>query len=70
VIKEFMKTGWDVCGFDVIVIKDNLSPQVWWTLMISLWYPIVIFSILPIVSVGKHWRISGKYQKRIHPNEP
>lgn len=28
----------------------------WWTLMISLWYPIAIFAIFPLVFVGKKMR--------------
>jgi len=38
----------------------------WWTLMISLWYPIILFGILPAIFVIKklHNRKSSASQKR------
>ncbi|MES1181134.1 MAG: hypothetical protein ABUL66_04660, partial [Verrucomicrobiota bacterium] len=37
-------------------IKDVNRPDSWWTLMVSLWYPIILFGILPAIFVVKKWR--------------
>lgn len=40
-------------GFRFSLIKDSTRADKWWTLAFSLWYPIIISSILPIVFVAR-----------------
>jgi hypothetical protein len=35
-----------------------------WTLMISLWYPLFLFSILPVIWIFHHWRL--RHSKSSH----
>ena len=45
-------TGFEGCGiYYHVVINYSASKAMWWTLIISLWYPIIIFSILPAIFV-------------------
>ena len=39
--------GWDRLGVYFRLISDARRSDNWWTLMVSLWYPIIIFGILP-----------------------
>lgn len=36
-------------------IHDQVRPL--WTLMVSLWYPLVLFSLLPIIWIFHQWRL-------------
>ena len=38
------------------LIKHTDTNETWWTLMVSLWYPIIIFGILPAVYVVQKLR--------------
>lgn len=49
-------TGYEGCGIYYHVIHDSASNVTWWTLMISLWYPIILFGILPAIFVVKKLR--------------
>ena len=49
--KTVSETGWDGCGTYFRIVKDTKRTDNWWTLMFSLWYPIIIFSVLPAVYV-------------------
>ena len=52
--KTINDTTLDFCGIYFDHIKHTVEKdQNWWTLMISFWYPIIIFSILPIVFVAR-----------------
>jgi hypothetical protein len=49
--------GWDRgYGIYYLVIHDSASKWTWWTLMISLWYPIILFGISPAIFVAKKLR--------------
>jgi hypothetical protein len=41
-------------------IKYIDKKETWWTLMISLWYPVIIFAILPLAFVVKKWCATNK----------
>jgi hypothetical protein len=45
--------GWNGFGVYLRLIKNTDVGKTWWTLIINLWYPIVIFGILSIVLVLK-----------------
>jgi cytochrome oxidase Cu insertion factor (SCO1/SenC/PrrC family) len=45
--KTTTETGWDGFGIYFRIVKDAKVVSNWWTFMISLWYPIVITTILP-----------------------
>jgi len=47
------ETGWVYFGIFYRLITDTHRPDNWWTLMISLWYPIILFGILPAIFVVK-----------------
>jgi hypothetical protein len=47
-IDEWGLTGW---GIYFRHITNSVQHSVWWTLIISLWYPIIIFGILPAIFV-------------------
>ena len=51
------QTGWGFYGMECGLMRVN-DPVVktWWTLRISLWYPIIIFGILPAIFVVKKLR--------------
>jgi hypothetical protein len=51
--KTVSEKGWDGCGIYFRIVKDTKRADSWWTFMISLWYPVIIFGILPIVFVVK-----------------
>jgi hypothetical protein len=54
---DTLKGGWDRgYGIYYLVIYDSASRWTWWTLMISLWYPIILFGILPAIFVIKKLR--------------
>ncbi|HEY1718421.1 MAG TPA: hypothetical protein VGH42_09045 [Verrucomicrobiae bacterium] len=49
--------GWDRgYGIYFLSIYDAASKWTWWTLIISLWYPIIIFGILPAIFAVKKMR--------------
>jgi hypothetical protein len=49
--------GWDRgYGIYFLSIYDAASKWTWWTLIISLWYPIILFGILPAIFVVKKLR--------------
>jgi len=52
--------GWDGCGIYFRIVKDTRRADNWWTLMISLWYPIVIFCVLPLIFLIQKWRSAPK----------
>jgi hypothetical protein len=45
--------GWNGFGIYVRLVKNPSVGTTWWTLMVSLWYPIAIFGMLSIVLVTK-----------------
>jgi hypothetical protein len=47
---------WGFYGVDFLLIKDATKEDSWWTLMLSLWYPIIIFGVLPTVFAVKKVR--------------
>jgi hypothetical protein len=49
-----------------IAKKDKDLDTRWWTIMISFWYPIIIFSILPLLFLIQ----KGRAFKKISPNVP
>jgi hypothetical protein len=51
------QTGWGFYGIECRLMSVN-DPAVktWWTLRISLWYPIILFGILPAIFAVKKWR--------------
>jgi hypothetical protein len=55
-VNEVNETGWDGLGIYFCLIEDIRRPDSWWTLMISLWYPIILFAILPAIFVVKKLR--------------
>ena len=44
-----IKADWKVLGVKYFSIYDNNQNKIYWTLMISLWYPMICSSILPIL---------------------
>lgn len=42
------------------IIHTVETDKNWWTLMISLWYPIIVFAVLPLVFVIKKLRPTAK----------
>ncbi|HKW30741.1 MAG TPA: hypothetical protein VJT54_15510 [Verrucomicrobiae bacterium] len=36
-------------------MHDQVRPL--WTLMVSLWYPLVLFSILPVLWIFRRWHL-------------
>ena len=58
--KTVSAKGWDGFGIYFRLIKDTKMVGSWWTLMISLWYPVIIFAILPVTFAVKKWRAKGK----------
>jgi hypothetical protein len=52
--KSVNEIGWDGWGTYFRHITHTLEKEKdWWTLMISLWYPIIIFGIPPSVFIAK-----------------
>jgi hypothetical protein len=45
-INERGVTGW---GIYFRLIENTTQNSRWWTLMISFWYPVILFGILPLV---------------------
>jgi hypothetical protein len=52
--------GWDCFGIYFRSIKDQKRTDVYWTLMLSLWYPISICGILPAIVLVRKLRKSLK----------
>jgi hypothetical protein len=52
--------GWNSLGIDYRIVKDTRRSDSWWTLNFSIWYPIIIFSILPLVFFMRKWRAAMK----------
>jgi len=51
---------WANYGIYFRLVKDPALTNSWWTVMISFWYPIIIFSILPLHFLIQKWRIFRK----------
>jgi len=47
--KNVVERGLTAWGLYFRLIKHTDTNETWWTLMVSLWYPIIIFGILPAV---------------------
>ena len=63
VAETIKRSGWDNFGIRFIhIIHSVEKDKNWWTLMISLWYPIVIFGILPSIFIAK--KLRAKAPKR------
>lgn len=45
--KSVVERGWTGYGIYFRSIEHTNKDQTWWTLMVSLWYPVIIFGILP-----------------------
>ncbi|MEI9863238.1 MAG: hypothetical protein WDN00_01485 [Limisphaerales bacterium] len=45
------------------LIKDPARTDSWWTLMFSLWYPVVTFSILPLIFLIKKWHAAKPHKR-------
>ena len=54
--KSVVERGLTAWGLYFRLIKHADTNETWWTLMVSLWYPIIIFGILPLVFVVKKLR--------------
>jgi hypothetical protein len=52
--------NWDDYGIYFRLVKVPALTDSWWTLMISFWYPIIIFSILPLLFLIQKWHIARK----------
>lgn len=50
-------TGADFPGVYYRHFQWPNSPQPLWTLMVSLWYPFLFFSVLPLGWILRHWRL-------------
>jgi hypothetical protein len=48
--------GWAIYGVYFGLADHPASNEKWWTFMISLWYPIIIFGILPAIFIVKKLR--------------
>jgi hypothetical protein len=46
--------GFDNCGIYFRRIRYDIPKKDWWTLMFSLWYPIIIFGVTPITSLSRY----------------
>lgn len=57
-IKEWGLTGW---GIYFRHIDNSVQKSVWWTLMISLWYPIIMFGALPVIYFAKKFCTSKSH---------
>jgi len=59
--KTVSEVGWDGPGIYFRSIRHIVRKD-WdqWTLMINFWYPIVIFSILPLIFFIRKWRTARK----------
>lgn len=51
--KTINERGLTGCGIYFRLIKNTVKDTSWWTLMVSFWYPIIIFGILPSAFVVK-----------------
>jgi hypothetical protein len=47
--KSITPEGWHSCGIYFLSIRYADGREAWWTFMTNLWYPIVVFAILPAV---------------------
>jgi hypothetical protein len=59
-VNETFYEGW---GIYFKLINNPAMKINWWTLMISLWYPIILFGILPAIFVVKKLRKKFASQK-------
>ena len=46
-------TFYEGCGIYFLLINVTASKVTWWTLIISFWYPVIIFAILPAIYLFK-----------------
>jgi hypothetical protein len=51
--KMINERGWSGCGTYLRLIKNTDVGVTWWTFMINLWYPIIIFGVLSAVFMAK-----------------
>jgi hypothetical protein len=42
-------SSWRFYGFLLRILTNTTTNEKWWTLWISFWYPLIIFSILPLI---------------------
>jgi hypothetical protein len=54
--------GFTGYGIYYRLIKDPARSDSWWTLMFSVWHPIVIFSILPLLFFIRKWQATKCYR--------
>jgi len=54
--KTISEKGWEGYGISFRLIKDFSQPDNWWTLRVSLWYPVIFFAILPAIYCLKKLR--------------
>jgi hypothetical protein len=52
-VSEVSEKGWNFARTYFCIIKNIHRPDSWWTLEISLWYPIILSGILPAIFVVK-----------------
>jgi hypothetical protein len=52
--KNINERGWNGFGTYLRLIKNADVGVTWWTFMINLWYPIIIFGILSAICVAKN----------------
>jgi hypothetical protein len=57
---QVTETGADFPGIYYRHFQWPNSPQPLWTLMVSLWYPLLVFSVLPSVWILRHWHLGMK----------
>jgi hypothetical protein len=50
-------TGADFPGIYYRHFQWPNTPEPLWTLMVSLWYPVFLFSVLPLIWILRHWRL-------------
>jgi hypothetical protein len=53
---DLTETAADFPGIYYRHIQWPKEPQPLWTLMMSLWYPLFLFSILPVIWLIRRWR--------------
>jgi hypothetical protein len=56
-INEWGLNGW---GIYFRHIENSVQKSIWWTLMISLWWPIILFGMLPAIYAVKKLRAAKK----------
>jgi hypothetical protein len=65
--KGVTETGWGSCGIAFEEIKYAVDNHIYWTLMISIWHPIIVSFIFLIVCVVQKLR---RTKPKAHPEGP